>query len=115
MDWTTYQLNAITKLAVDRIYDIDRNIRSGSLRLIAEILKNPNVIFSSSYIPLISILLCMAEDRDPRVRVMSFSSMRTIFEDIPFLSELKTSYHLGMNGLLDDDASVRLECILLLT
>jgi hypothetical protein len=61
------------------------------------------------------ILLQTAEDHDARIRSIAFTSIRNVFEDIPFLPGLKTPYHLGLNGLTDDDASVRLECILLLS
>lgn len=90
-------------------------IRAGSLHVITVMIRDLKFIQSAYYVPLMSTVLHMADDKDPRIRVIAFASIRSFLEDIPFISGWKTPYALGLNGLSDTDALVRLECVHLLS
>jgi hypothetical protein len=78
-------------------------------------IRDLNFIQTAYYVPLMSTLLHMADDNDPRIRVIAFATIKSFLEDIPFISGQKTPYGLCLDGLSDTDASVRLECIHLLS
>lgn len=113
--WKSEETENLITLIGKAIHHKNWMIRSSSLRVISVMINDLKFLQTVYGVLLMSAVLDMTNDQDSRTRADAFAHMRTFFEDIPFIHGSKLPYILCLDGSCDSDASVRLECVLLLS